>query len=60
MDRPKPPEVQGLAQPRTLPDEKFKGFEAFLEIENEKDITVPHSMSQSVESSFSILFFSFT
>lgn len=44
MDRPHPPEPQSMIQPRVLPDEKFKGFEAFLDIENEKDITVPHSM----------------
>jgi hypothetical protein len=44
MDRPNPPEPTGLTQPSTLPDEKFKGFEIFLDIENEKDITVPNSM----------------
>ena len=27
-----------------LPDEKFKGFEAFLDIENEKNISVPNSL----------------
>jgi hypothetical protein len=43
MDRPNPPEPTGLTQPATLPDEKFKGFEAFLDIENEKDIAVPNS-----------------
>ncbi len=46
MDRPNPPEPTGLTQPSTLPDEKFKGFEIFLDIENEKDITVPNSMQK--------------
>ncbi len=44
MDRPNPPEPNGLTQLQMFPDEKFKGFEAFLDIENEKDITVPNSM----------------
>ena len=57
MDRPKPPEPQGLAQPRPLPDEKFKGFEAFLDIDNEKDITVPHSQSSSSFSSSKLFSF---
>lgn len=55
MDRPKAPENEPLTQPRTLTDEKFKGFEAFLDIDNEKEITVPHSNSQS-SSSHSIHF----
>jgi hypothetical protein len=45
MDRPDPPEP-AATHATTFPDEKFKGFEVFLDIENEKDITVPHSRSK--------------
>lgn len=43
-ERPNPPELQRSLQPTMLPDEKFKGFEEFLDIENEKDISVPNSI----------------
>lgn len=44
-ERPDPPEPSGPIDSSALPDSKFKGFEAFLDIENEKDISVPNSMS---------------
>lgn len=44
MERPNPPEPSGIAQATMLADDKFKGFEIFLDIENEKDIAVPNSM----------------
>jgi hypothetical protein len=44
MDRPNPPEPRDPSQPTTLPEGKFKGFELFLDIENENDIVVPTSM----------------
>lgn len=47
MERPDPPEPTGPLQPSMLTDEKFKGFEAFLDIENEEDITVPKSTSEN-------------
>jgi hypothetical protein len=46
VERPDPPEPSGSSKPSTLPDAKFKGFEVFLDIENEKDISVPNSMSK--------------
>jgi hypothetical protein len=44
MERPNPPEPTGPVEPSILSDAKFKGFEVFLDIENEKDISVPNSM----------------
>ena len=44
MDQPNLTEPIYPIQPSTLPNEKFKGFEAFFDIENEKEITVPNSM----------------
>ncbi len=48
-ERPDPPEPRGPVQPSTLPNEKFKGFEAFFDIENEKDIPVPNSMFKKTQ-----------
>jgi hypothetical protein len=44
MERSNPLEPKEPVQPSVVPDEKFKGFEVFLDIENEKDIAVPKSM----------------
>ncbi|CAF3532328.1 unnamed protein product [Rotaria sp. Silwood1] len=48
IERPHPPEPSGPLQPSMLPDEKFKGFEVFLDIENEEDITVPKNVIHCV------------
>ncbi|CAF1027217.1 unnamed protein product [Rotaria sordida] len=48
MERPSPPEPTGPLQPSMSPDEKFKGFEVFLDIENENDITVPKNVIHCV------------
>jgi len=42
-ERPNPPEPSDPTDSSALPDSKFKGFEAFLNIENENDIQVPNS-----------------
>jgi hypothetical protein len=54
MERPNPPEPRGPLQPPMLPNEKFKGFEVFFDIENEKDIAVPNSMYENLTNSLII------
>ncbi|CAF5031128.1 unnamed protein product, partial [Rotaria socialis] len=42
MERPSPPEPTNVPQASVIPDDKFKGFEVFLDIENENEIAVPN------------------
>lgn len=51
--RADPPESQPSVEPTATPDKKFRGFEVFLEIEDEKDIPVPKSEFRTVANAVS-------
>ncbi|CAF3346817.1 unnamed protein product [Rotaria socialis] len=48
MERPSPPEPTNVPQTSVIPDDKFKGFEVFLDIENENEIAVPNNVIHCV------------